>query len=141
MDVSLLTLICFYLHTYIIRLPFSRVSKPSYLSPPTRSLLAGLVSYRGARISVAPKIARRKAKIVDANHPQPLNTLVLVCLGRRALPLGLCWSWSAWESSLCLHGKEGSAPRSVLVLVWALPFCLCTLLFHIPPCFLELLVS
>ena len=31
----------------------------------------------------------------------PSAVLVLVCLGRRALPLSLCWSWSAWEGGLC----------------------------------------
>jgi hypothetical protein len=51
---------------------------------------------------------------------------VPVCPGKRALPLRVLWSWSAWESKLALPArKEGSAPRSVLVLVWALPFCLC----------------
>ena len=40
------------------------------------------------------------------------SVLVLVCLGKRALPLGPCWSWSG----LCLFG-------------------LCKLLFHPPPVF------
>ena len=35
-------------------------------------------------------------------------------LGKRAPPLGLCWSWSAWESWLC---HSVCAPRSELVLV------------------------
>ena len=30
-----------------------------------------------------------------------LEPLVLVCLGNRALPLGPCWSRSAWERGLC----------------------------------------
>jgi hypothetical protein len=44
-----------------------------------------------------------------------------ICLGKRALPPGLCWSWSP-RKLICLPAclpawKEGSSHRSVLVLV------------------------
>jgi hypothetical protein len=62
---------------------------------------------------VLPRNGPRGCDIPFCDKARHLVALVPVCLGKRALPLGLCWSWSAWESELALPAREGGLCPSV----------------------------